>query len=155
MSAVILRRIMRFICSLLLAALAVCEFKGSKGMRFCLWPVRFGSKANIAARLSDVRFTPEKQTSVDVIAMSALGHKQTSVDSGWRGATSDILRVFGRVHAPKKPAYSTTSSACTIRDAGNLIPSAFAVLRLTTSSNLVGCSTGSSVGFWPLMILSK
>jgi hypothetical protein len=49
---------MRFIRSLLLAALAVCEFKGSKGMRFWLWHLRFGSKANIAARLSDVRFTP-------------------------------------------------------------------------------------------------
>jgi len=41
MSAVILRRIMRFISSLLLAVLAVCEFKleaSSIGMRFCLWP---------------------------------------------------------------------------------------------------------------------
>src|SRR6516165_3483343 len=54
-----------------------------------------------------------------------------------------------------KAAYSITSSACTRSDGGNLRPSAFAVLRLTTSSNLVGCSTGRSVGFWPLMILSK
>src|SRR5262245_23664930 len=52
------------------------------------------------------------------------------------------------------PHYSSTSSArassvgCTSR------PSALAVLRLITSSNLVGCSTGSSDGFAPLKILS-
>ena len=34
------------------------------------------------------------------------------------------------------------------------MPSAFALLRLTASSNFVGCSTGMSVGFLPLRILS-
>ena len=33
-------------------------------------------------------------------------------------------------------------------------PSALAVLRLMTSSNFVGCSTGRSAGFAPLRILS-
>src|SRR5262249_3924882 len=33
-------------------------------------------------------------------------------------------------------------------------PSAFAVVRLTTRSNLVGCSTGMSAGFAPRRILS-
>ena len=33
-------------------------------------------------------------------------------------------------------------------------PSAFAVFRLITSSNFVGCSTGRSAGFAPLRILS-
>jgi hypothetical protein len=33
-------------------------------------------------------------------------------------------------------------------------PSALAVLRLTTSSNFVGCSTGRSAGFAPRKILS-
>ena len=32
---------------------------------------------------------------------------------------------------------------------------ALAVLRLITSSNLVGCSTGSSAGLAPLKILSR
>ena len=32
-------------------------------------------------------------------------------------------------------------------------PSAFAVLRLITNSNLVGCNTGRSTGFSPLRIL--
>jgi hypothetical protein len=35
-----------------------------------------------------------------------------------------------------------------------LRPRAFAVLRLITSSNLVGCSTGRSAGFAPFGILS-
>ena len=36
---------------------------------------------------------------------------------------------------------------------GIVRPRAFAVLRLTTSSNFVGCSTGRSAGFAPLSIL--
>ena len=35
-----------------------------------------------------------------------------------------------------------------------VIPSALAVLRLTTSSNLVGCSIGRSPGLAPFRILS-
>ena len=36
---------------------------------------------------------------------------------------------------------------------GNSMPIAFAVLRLTTSSYLTGCSTGRSPGWAPLRIL--
>src|SRR5215831_100209 len=46
--------------------------------------------------------------------------------------------------------YSITSSARASSDAGTVIPSAFAVLTLITSSNLVGCRTGRSAGFSPL-----
>jgi hypothetical protein len=46
--------------------------------------------------------------------------------------------------------YSITSSARTSSPVGNSIPSALAVLRLITSSNLVGCTTGRSAGFSPL-----
>jgi hypothetical protein len=45
-----------------------------------------------------------------------------------------------------------TSSARSSSDGGIVSPSALAVLRLMTSSNLVGCSTGSSVGLPPLKI---
>ena len=38
--------------------------------------------------------------------------------------------------------YSISLSALKKRDGGTLTPIAFAVLRLITSSNLVGCSTG-------------
>jgi hypothetical protein len=58
-------------------------------------------------------------------------------------------------HAPQQNLiYSITSSA-RARSAGGMVsPSALAVLRLITSSNLVGCSTGRSAGFAPLRILS-
>src|SRR5215472_1498218 len=46
-------------------------------------------------------------------------------------------------HAPQQNcAYSITSSARASRDAGMVRPSVLAVLRLTASSNLVGCCTG-------------
>src|SRR6266571_5013032 len=50
--------------------------------------------------------------------------------------------------------HSITLSARTSIDRGILIPSAFAVFMLITSSNLVGCSIGRSPGFAPLRILS-
>lgn len=53
-----------------------------------------------------------------------------------------------------RPAHSITLSALSSTDCGTAIPSALAVFILTTSSNLVGYSTGSSAGFAPLRILS-
>src|SRR6266700_1027107 len=51
-------------------------------------------------------------------------------------------------------AYLITSSAWN-RSAGGIVrPSALAVLRLMTSSNFMGCSTGRSPGLAPLRILS-
>jgi hypothetical protein len=45
--------------------------------------------------------------------------------------------------------YSITSSACSRIDCGTVKPSALAVLRFTTISNLVGNGTGRSPGFAP------
>ena len=42
--------------------------------------------------------------------------------------------------------YWTTSSARSSTDGGIASPSAFAVFRLMTNSNFVGCSTGKSAG---------
>ena len=50
--------------------------------------------------------------------------------------------------------YSTIRSARSSNDGGMVSPSAFAVLRLMTNWNFVGCSTGSSAGFAPLRSLS-
>src|SRR5216683_215011 len=50
------------------------------------------------------------------------------------------------------PFHSITSSARTRIDVGIVMPSAFAVLRLTISSTLVACWTGKSAGFSPLRI---
>src|SRR5258706_11409009 len=58
-----------------------------------------------------------------------------------------------RTHAPQQ-TYSITSSARRSNEVGTERPSALAVLRLITSSNLVGCSTGRSEGLAPLRILS-
>src|SRR6516165_10375631 len=51
-------------------------------------------------------------------------------------------------------SHSMTSSARASRVAGTVRPSAFAVLRLITSSYLVGAWTGRSLGFSPLRMRS-
>src|SRR5262249_6671687 len=48
--------------------------------------------------------------------------------------------------------HSITSSAIASSDGGTVRPSVFAVLRLMTSSNFVGCITGRSAGLAPLRI---
>ncbi len=55
---------------------------------------------------------------------------------------------------PGAGAYWTTSSARPSSDCGIVRPSTLAALRLITSSNFVGCSTGRSAGLAPLRILS-
>ena len=52
------------------------------------------------------------------------------------------------------PSHSITSSAMASNDAGTVRPSVFAVLRLITSTNLVGSWTGRSAGLAPLRIRS-
>ena len=59
--------------------------------------------------------------------------------------------------APKDgvpPPHSITSSARASRACESVRPSAFAVLRFSTSSKAVGCSTGKSAGLTPFSILS-
>src|ERR1035437_6818958 len=56
----------------------------------------------------------------------------------------------GLMHCNKRKSYSITSSAICWRCSGTVRPSAFAVLRLITNSNLVDCTTGRSAGFSPL-----
>ena len=53
-----------------------------------------------------------------------------------------------RTHAPQQSEpYSIASSARPIKVAGTVRPSALAVLRLTSVSNLVGSRTGEFAGF--------
>jgi putative ABC transport system substrate-binding protein len=63
---------------------------------------------------------------------------------------------FGLLNAAddrsKQHLYSITSSARVSSECGTSRPSVFAVLRLITNSNLVGCSTGRSAGLAPLRI---
>src|SRR5262245_10095186 len=64
-------------------------------------------------------------------------HNSTSYIRGCAADQGDEL-------AP--PHHSITSSARTSRAVGTVRPSALAVVRLMTSSNFVGCSTGISAG---------
>ena len=50
------------------------------------------------------------------------------------------------------PDHSITSSASNCMELGTVKPSAVAVLRFITSSNLAACITGKSAGFSPLRI---
>src|SRR4051794_33357417 len=74
-------------------------------------------------------------------------------DSGLTGQSRD------RRDGPKQGLkhhhlYSITSSARASSIGGTSRPSALAVIRLMTRSNLVGCSTGVSLGLAPRRILS-
>src|SRR6266446_5991519 len=56
------------------------------------------------------------------------------------------------MHRSEERRHSITSSARASSVAGTSRPSALAVLRLTTSSYLVGACTGRSAGFSPFRI---
>ena len=83
--------------------------------------------------------------------------QQTRVMRGGSGANPTS---FGYTKgSPKnehflKNSYSNTSSASAKSPGGKVRPSIVAALRLRTSLNRVGCSTGRSAGFDPLRILS-
>src|SRR5262249_22825068 len=62
-------------------------------------------------------------------------------------------RAAEQRHELAPPDHSITSSARCCRNQGTSRPSALAVLRLSTSSNFVGNSTGKSEGFVPCRIL--
>ena len=93
----------------------------------------FGSFTSISAHPSDVRFTPESDRTADI-----------------RKATLSANRCH--LHRSKFHRYSITSSARASNVGGTARPIDFAVLRLITSSNVVGCSIGISVGFAPATI---
>ena len=62
--------------------------------------------------------------------------------------------TFGLAHRSKQAHHSMSWSARRRKGSEIVSPSAFAVLRLITSSNLVGCWTGNSPGFAPLRMRS-
>jgi MFS family permease len=65
-----------------------------------------------------------------------------------------MIFSFGPYADEVAPLHSITSSARARIDGGMVRPSAFAVFRLMTSSNVVGCSTGSSAGRAPCKMRS-
>src|SRR5215469_4266228 len=98
-------------------------------VRLGLTNVRFESKADIRGRLGNVRFTPESRH--------------------WNSAAQCPLCA----KSGHSLFYSMISSASAERFGGTSMPSALAVLRLMTNSNLTDCTTGKSAGFSPLRIL--
>jgi hypothetical protein len=85
-------------------------------------------------------------------------HVRLTPDSDRIGASQRSVakcQLRKKCVAAKCDVYSITLSARSKKDSGIVSPIAFADLRLITSSNLVGCSTGSSAGLAPLKILSK
>jgi hypothetical protein len=70
-----------------------------------------------------------------------------------RQSLAHFLDQAGKLSWPRrilrKMAYSITSSARSRNDSGMARPSALAVWRLTTRSNLTGACTGKSAGFSP------
>jgi hypothetical protein len=68
-------------------------------------------------------------------------------------AMSPLTPIAAVISAANR-AYSITSSARASNIGGIVRPSACAVIRFTTRSNLVGCSIGMSAGFAPRKILN-
>jgi hypothetical protein len=92
------------------------------------------SALGILGGLCNVRFTPKS------------GH--------WNSAVKCLLCANSGFMRRSNSSQSINSSASDRNDAGIVNPSDFAVFRLTTSSNLVDCSTGRSEGFAPLRIFA-
>src|SRR5581483_7757058 len=91
-------------------------------------------KKGSVERLAHVSFTPKN------------GHPQgRHVMSVW---------CQRQTHGSQQGGYPITSSARASTVGGKSRPSVLAVPRLTTSSNLVGCSTGRSAGLAPLRMRS-
>src|SRR5207245_10920445 len=82
---------------------------------------------------------------------------RSNLAHGWLPFAADSIRQQFGTQMPQgghPPHHSITSSARASTLAGTLRPSALAVVRLMTRSNLVGCATGISAGFAPRKILS-
>jgi hypothetical protein len=101
---------------------------------------------------------------VTVAGVSKIERKSPAPSSGWqRPASESRISRLGRptsrllqqnrpiatICIAAKTSYSITSSASNCIEIGTSMPSAFAVLRLITNSNLVGWSTGKLAGFSP------
>src|SRR5205814_267880 len=93
---------------------------------------RFGSLGDLAARFGYVRFIPGSGHQAPVLGCPLSANRVTS-------------------HCGKN-RYSITSSARATNCGGKARASVLAVLRLTTNSNLVGCSSGSSAALAPRRI---
>jgi hypothetical protein len=89
------------------------------------------------------------QQSSPASTLPSLGRWPRGLSKGGPACRAVASRVGGVA-----PLHSITSSARNKIDVGNSMPIALAVLRFTTSSNLLGCSIGISPTLVPLRILT-
>jgi hypothetical protein len=94
---------------------------------------RYGSNATEMDSLPDVCFPPDSDRTADIAGGPFRARKRL-------------------LDCSTQHLYSITSSARASNVGGTTRPIALAALRLTTSSNLVGCCTGRSAGFSPFMM---
>jgi hypothetical protein len=99
--------------------------------------------SNLKASMSQMG---QKQTLKRVRPMSAL---PPIADIAERDLDVRFVPKADVLRCGEERRYSITSSAVASSLSGTAKPSALAVLRLMTSSNLVGCSTGNSAGLAP------
>ena len=111
----------------------------------------FGDKLHSSNSERPMSALGQKQTSAHVRVMSALPPK---ADIGTQSRNVRFVPKADILRGGRDWRYSITSSATARSCGGNVSPSAFAVLRLRTRSNLVGCSIGRSPGFAPARILA-
>jgi hypothetical protein len=78
--------------------------------------------------------------------------KQDAVVGRVPASAEGVARARMALSRPSTNLYSITSSVSASSLGGMSRPSTLAVLRLITSSNLVGCVTGKSAGLTPLRI---
>jgi hypothetical protein len=83
------------------------------------------------------------------------GASHTGYRTAWLSLTPDLPSAMHcSIRDDEGTRYWITLSAVAKSVSGMVRPSALAVLRLMTSSNLAGCSTGRSAGFVPLRMRS-
>ena len=92
------------------------------------------------------------------VGCCASAGKQSAKSMAQRERTDEfVLHVFSLSRSTctrTRLSHLITLSARYSTDCGIVSPICFAVLRLMTSSNFIGCSTGRSAGFVPFNILS-
>src|SRR5262249_34361087 len=93
-----------------------------------------------------------------MLPQQASGYQECA-SAGMAATSAAIISNAPSGHAAESQdelaaSHSITSLANASSRSGTLRPSAFAVFRLITSSNLIGCWTGRSDALAPLRILS-
>jgi hypothetical protein len=106
---------------------------------------------------------PEEKLAGDlgnVIEATSIGGRQSDfftagkLAPGNLGLLQQYLPIADLSRCSKQRSYSSSSSARSIKDTGTSIPSIFAVVRLITTSYLVGWEIGRSAGLAPFRMRS-